>query len=144
MLALVLGLESKVGIFSLLAGVWGAEAPGCCEASVDELGVVLCNKAFNESLIVGVSVYHIERDLSGVGIPEPCWGNADTVVSNEISLALWRSSLDHSIDEESEKRDTTSSSWPEFVLFQKAISCMAPTSIQTPTSVTQSKAVTIR
>jgi len=73
-LALVLGLESKEGTFriGLLTGVWEAEAPRCCKASVDELGVVLCNKAFNESLIDGVSVYHIERDLSGVGIPWPC------------------------------------------------------------------------
>ena len=127
---------------------------GRCMASFDELGVVLCNKALNESLIVGVSVYHMERDLSSVGIPGPCnlddgWGNADTVVTNEVSLAFLRSSLDHSTDEQSENRDATSSSWPEFVLpefvlFQKAISCIAPTSVQADTSVTQSRAVTIR
>lgn len=78
-LVLVLGLESceskgrTEGIFrtpgiGLLTGV--SEA-GCCMASVDELGAVLCNKAFNESLIVGVSVYHIDRDSSEVGIPWP-------------------------------------------------------------------------
>lgn len=132
-----------------MTGVWDAEAPGCGPASGDELGVVLCNKDFNESLIVGVSVYHIERDLSGVGVPGLCnldggWGKADTVVTNEVSLALLCSSLDHSTDEQSENRDTTSSSWPESVLFQKAISCIAPTSVQADTSVTQSRAVTIR
>lgn len=85
-------------------------------ASVDELGIVLCNKVFNESLIDGVSVYHIERDLSGVGIPRPCdldggWGKAEiVVVANEDSLALLRSSLDHITDEQSETRGTTSSS----------------------------------
>ena len=36
--------------------------------SVAELGR---KRAFNESLIVGVSVYHIERDASDVGLPRP-------------------------------------------------------------------------
>lgn len=121
-LVLVLGLEGcennegllrKPGI-GPLTGVWEARAPGCCTASVDELGV-LCNKAFNESLIVGVSVYHIERDEPGVGIPAPYnleggWRQVDTVVTNEVSLAFLRNSLDHSADERSENWDTTSSS----------------------------------
>lgn len=83
-LALVLGLESKEGLFrepwiGLLAGVWEAEEPGRSKESVDALGSVLCKNALNESLIVGVSVYHIERDFSGVGVSDPCnldgdWG----------------------------------------------------------------------
>ena len=111
----VLGLErceskgGTEGIFrKILTGVWEEEAPGCCKASVDELHV-LCNKAFNESLTVGVSVYHIERDGSGVGFPEPHkfvggWGKADTEVTNEASLRMLPSSPgpDHSVDEWSE------------------------------------------
>ena len=125
-----------------MTGIWEAEAPGrCTSASVDELDVVLCNKAFNESLIVGVSLYHIERDLSCVAVPEldnleSVWGKADTVVANEVSLVLRCSSLDHCTDEQSENRETVSISWPEFVLFQKAISCIAPISFQADTSVT--------
>ena len=120
-LGLVLGLDSREGggtfrepLFGLLTGIWEAEAPGRCRASVDELGVVPCNKAFNDSLIDGVSLYHIERDV----IPDPCnldggWllGKADTVVTNDVSLALLRSSLDHTADDEqSENRETTSTS----------------------------------
>jgi hypothetical protein len=120
----VLGLEScenkgrTEGTFRKpLTGVWEAEAPGCCTASVDELGIVPCNKAFNESLTVGVSVYHIERDTSGVGTPGPHnldggWRKADTVVTNEVSLSVLPSSpeFENSADEWSENWDTTSSS----------------------------------
>lgn len=98
-----------------MAGVWEAEEPGRSKESVDALGSVLCKNALNESLIVGVSVYHIERDFSGVGVSDPCnldgdWGYADTVVTNDVSLAFLCSSLDHTTDEQSENRDTTSSS----------------------------------
>jgi hypothetical protein len=134
-----------------LTGVWEEEAPGSCRASVDELHV-LCNKAFNESLTVGVSVYHIERDGSGVGFPGPHklvggWGKADTEVTNEASLVRMLPSSpwpDHSVEEWSENWDMTSGSWADFVPFQGAIFCITPTSIQADTSVTQSRAVTIR
>ena len=91
-----------------MTGVWEAGTSGCCTAPDDELGLLLCNKAkqsLNESWILGVSVYHIERNASGVGIPESynldggCWERADTVVANEVSLGFLPSLPDDSADE---------------------------------------------